>query len=218
MEKEGPSRALVVFGSESGTAEKAIKELAAQWKAAGNWQVVDVIDGNAAAKQGLETLAANHDAIVVATSSFRQGDAPYNYDDFLGALYRATFKAESPFQGCQHAVLGFGDSHFDTYMNCPRLTDKLMGALGSKRMLARVEVDENETLTGDEAVAKWAKDVVAAFSKTCKADVCDWTVPEDQILDKKSDLVGSSGGGVAGPLVALGVAGAAAAYYYMYLM
>ena len=38
------------------------------------------------------------------------------------------------------------------------------------------------------------------------------TVPEDQILDKKSDLVGSSGGGVAGPLVALGVAGAAAAY------
>ena len=27
-----------------------------------------------------------------------------------------------------------------------------------------------------------------------------------------------SGGGVAGPLVALGVAGAAAAYYYMYLM
>ena len=48
--------------------------------------------------------------------------------------------------------------------------------------------------------------------------MCDWTVPEDQILDKKSDLVGSSGGGVAGPLVALGVAGAAAAYYYMYLM
>ena len=31
MEEEGPSRALVVFGSESGTAEKAIKELAAQW-------------------------------------------------------------------------------------------------------------------------------------------------------------------------------------------
>ena len=86
------------------------------------------------------------------------------------------------------------------------------------RMLARVEVDENETLAGDEAVAKWAKDVVAAFGKTCKSDVWDWTVPEDQILDKKSDLVGSSGGGVAGPLVALGVAGAAAAYYYMYLM
>ena len=95
-------KALIVYGSESGTAEKAIKELAAQWKKDGNWTVVDVIDGNAAAKQGLETLAANHDAIVIATSSFRQGDAPYNYDDFLGALYRATFKAESPFAGCQH--------------------------------------------------------------------------------------------------------------------
>ena len=114
-------KALVVYGSESGTAEKAIKELAAEWKKGTDWSVVDIIDGNAAAKQGLETLAANHDAIIIATSSFRQGDAPYNYDDFLGALYRATFKADSPFQGCQHAVLGFGDSHFDTYMNCPRL-------------------------------------------------------------------------------------------------
>ena len=70
MEKEGPSKALIVYGSESGTAEKAIKELAAGWKAAGNWQVVDVIDGNAAAKQGLATLASNHDAILIATSSF----------------------------------------------------------------------------------------------------------------------------------------------------
>ena len=56
------------------------------------------------------------------------------------------------------------------------------------------------------------------FGKKCTCDVAAWTVPEDQILDKKSDLVGSSGGGLAGPLVALGVAGAAAAYYYMYLM
>ena len=71
-------KALVVYGSESGTAEKAIKELAAKWKAAGAWTVVDVIDGNAAAKQGLATLAATHDAIIIATSSFRQGDAPYN--------------------------------------------------------------------------------------------------------------------------------------------
>merc|ERR1719390_433040 len=76
--------------------------------------------------------------------------------------------------------------------------------------------------TADENVLAGKQHCVLGYGstdyKTCKSDVCDWTVPEDQILDKKSDLVGSSGGGVAGPLVALGVAGAAAAYYYMYLM
>ena len=163
MEKEGPSKALVVYGSESGTAEKAIKELAAQWKKANNRTVVDVIDGNAAAKQGLETLASNHDAIIIATSSFRQGDAPYNYDDFLGALYRATFKAESPFAGCQHAVLGFGDSHFDTYMNCPRLTDSLLEKCGSRRMVKRAEIDVREKDRGEKDMKTWASAVDAAL-------------------------------------------------------
>ena len=128
---------------------------------------MDVIDGNAAAKQGLETLAANHDAIIIATSSFRQGDAPYNYDDFLGALYRATFKAESPFAGCQHAVLGFGDSHFDTYMNCPRLTDSLLEKCGSRRMVKRAEIDVREKERGVKDMATWAAAVDAAL-KNCR--------------------------------------------------
>ncbi len=193
MEKEGPSRALVVFGSESGTAEKAIKELAAQWKAAGNWQVVDVIDGNAAAKQGLATLSTNHDAIIIATSSFRQGDAPYNYDDFLGALYRATFKAESPFQGCQHAVLGFGDSHFDTYMNCPRLTDSLLEKCGSRRMVKRAEIDVREKERGENDMKTWAAAVDAALQNLPDASskpACIWdenTSTYDKSLEYDDD-------------------------------
>ena len=193
MEKEGPSRALVVFGSESGTAEKAIKELAAQWKAAGNWQVVDVIDGNAAAKQGLATLSTNHDAIIIATSSFRQGDAPYNYDDFLGALYRATFKAESPFQGCQHAVLGFGDSHFDTYMNCPRLTDSLLEKCGSRRLVKRAEIDVREKDRGEKDMKTWAAAVDAALQNLpdpASKPACIWdenTSTYDKSLEYDDD-------------------------------
>ena len=193
MEKEGPSRALVVFGSESGTAEKAIKELAAQWKAASNWQVVDVIDGNAAAKQGLATLSTNHDAIIIATSSFRQGDAPFNYDDFLGALYRATFKAESPFQGCQHAVLGFGDSQFDTYMNCPRLTDSLLEKCGSRRLVKRAEIDVREKERGENDMKTWAAAVDAALQNLPDASskpACIWdenTSTYDKSLEYDDD-------------------------------
>ena len=209
-------KALVVFGSESGTAEKAIKELAAEWKKAGNWTVVDVIDGNAAAKQGLETLATSHDAIIIATSSFRQGDAPYNYDDFLGALYRATFKAESPFQGCQHAVLGFGDSHFDTYMNCPRLTDKLLGQLGASRRVQRAEVDEIDADAGDVSKQKWS-DAVAKVIKSGKAaaaNVCEWTQPGDTILDKHDEMLVAAATGGPPPLLFIGAALAVVAAVY----
>ncbi len=209
------SKVVCIHGTESGGSERHAKRLSKTWPKANFDQSKDFMSGNDAASVGLEALAAKYDAFVIVCSSYGDGDPPSNFENFLRLLYTSD---EGVLAGKQHCVLGYGSTDYETFQNCPRLTDKLMGALGSKRMLARVEVDENETLTGDEAVAKWAKDVVAAFSKTCKSDVCDWTVPEDQILDKKSDLVGSSGGGVAGPLVALGVAGAAAAYYYMYLM
>ena len=208
-------KVVCIHGTESGGSERHAKRLSKSWPKANFDQSKDFMSGNDAASIGLEALAAKYDAFVIVSSSYGDGDPPSNFENFLRALYTAD---EGVLAGKQHCVLGYGSTDYETFQNCPRLTDKLMGALGSKRMLARVEVDENETLAGDEAVAKWAKDVVAAFGKTCKSDVCDWTVPEDQILDKESDLVGSSGGGVAGPLVALGVAGAAAAYYYMYLM
>ena len=91
------------------------------------------------------------------------------------------------------------------------------------RAATQVEIDENETLAGDAALAKWAADVVKCFSSAAKtkgaADACDWTVPCADVLDKKGDLVGGGGGGGAAlPVVALAVAGAAAAYYYMYMM
>ena len=155
--------ALVVYGSESGTAKKQIEALAEKWKKAGAWTITDVIDGNAAAAKGLDTLAAKHDVILVATSSFRQGDAPFNYDDFLGALYRATFAAASPMVGCQFAVLGFGDSQFDTYMNCPRLTDSLLEKCGGRRLVQRAEIDVRHKDRGIKDMATWASAVDAAL-------------------------------------------------------
>ena len=48
----------------------------------------------------------------------------------------------------------------------------------------------HETLAGDEAAAKWAKDVVAAFRVAwLQSDVCDWRRPMSKILDN-GDLWG----------------------------
>ena len=72
---------------------------------------------------------------MIVTSSYGDGDPPSNYESFLRDLYVAE---GTPFEGCQHCVLGFGSTDYETFQNCPRLTDKLLGALGSRRMLARV--------------------------------------------------------------------------------
>ena len=90
--------------------------------------------------------------------------------------------------GIQHAVLGFGDSHFDTYMNCPRLSDMLLEKCGSRRLAARREIDVREKQRGIADVAAWAAAVDAAMTSGASADaapVCAWTEPGNgQTYDK----------------------------------
>ncbi|KAH8063131.1 flavodoxin [Aureococcus anophagefferens] len=176
---------LVVYGSESNTAKSNIERIAKEWMARDgvNWKVCDVMEGNDAAALGLVHIASTYDAIVVATSSFRQGDAPANYDDFLEALYKGS-----------SAVLGFGDSRFDTYMNCPRLTDMLLEKCGTRRMAQRREVDVKLSKE-DKAtmMADWAEDVHGALQAKTKYSVpkvCEWTVPGNgQTFDKSLEYL-----------------------------
>jgi sulfite reductase alpha subunit-like flavoprotein len=79
-----------------------------------------------AASVGLEALAAKYDAFVIVSSSYGDGDPPSNFENFLRALYTAD---EGVLAGKQHCVLGYGSTDYETFQNCPRLTDKLMGAL-----------------------------------------------------------------------------------------
>ena len=212
------TRVCAIYGSESGNSERRLKTLAKAWPDAKGveFSKADIMSGDDAASKGLEALASTYDVIVIAASSYGDGDAPDNFVKFLTALYQAE---GAPLKGCQHCVLGFGSTDYETFQNNPRLTDKLMGELGSRRMLERVEIDENETLAGDAALAKFAKNVVAAFAdaaatKTAK-DVCGWDQPADVILDKKDELL--AGGGASSsplPLLVVALVGAAAAYYY----
>ena len=214
------TRVCVIFGTESGGSERHAKRISKTWtEGIAFSQTSDFMSGDAAAKKGLEALASDYDFLVVVTSSYGDGDPPSNYTKFLTALYVAEGE---PLKGCQHAVLGFGSTDYETFQNCPRLTDKLLGGLGSRRALQRVEVDENDTLAGDTALEKWSKDVVAAFAKAAStkgsADVCAWTKPESEIFDKKSELVSNGGGGGAfamAPLVALAAVGVGFFYWKM---
>ena len=149
----------VIYGSESGTAERGIRAIAKGWKESKGIQVDTIIEGADAARIGLASLAEQYDFLAVATSSNGEGDPPFNFHPFLKALYEADDAGDKPLTGCGFAVLGFGCSHFDTFQNCPRLTDKLLGQLGASRRVKRAEVDEIEEEAGDVSKEKWSKAV-----------------------------------------------------------
>ena len=119
-------KVICIHGTESGGSERHAKRLSKSWPKANFDQSKDFMSGNDAASIGLEALAAKYDAFVIVSSSYGDGDPPSNFENFLRALYTAD---EGVLAGKQHCVLGYGSTDYETFQNCPRLTDKLMGAL-----------------------------------------------------------------------------------------
>ena len=183
------SRVLVVFGSESGCSEGTIKKIAKNLTAknSSKFKIVDIMRGNAAAEK-FDTIKDCYDVLLVATSSFGEGDAPEGFGKFLYRIKEGSKTDDKPLAGLQHAVLGYGSSEFETYQNCPRLADKYIGLCGSRRFVQRTEIDQMEEFKEvDEAIAAFQEAVWTALSQGTKADmppVCDWTMPDDTVREK----------------------------------
>jgi len=217
-------RVLVVYGSESGNAEHAAQKLVATWAAKKGTNVTvdpEAICGGDAAKR-FDSLKDDYDVLIVLTSSFGEGEAPSNYEKFLLMLAKGA-KAESPpLKGLQHAVLGFGDSSYETFMNCPRLTDKFLEECGSRRIHKRFEIDasEQDTRALEE---QWKEGVWQALQSRPEpqgAQAAPWCEEgkTDKIYPKSLSELGE-GYGHGNPVVQLllllvALAGAAAAYYH----
>lgn len=192
------SRVLCIYGSESGNAKRGAQKLAKKLGESGV-TIVDVVDGNSQSAD-LAALVTKCDALVVAASSFGEGDPPENFNLFLLNLYRAAKDGSKPLAGLQHVVLGYGASCYDTFQNTPRLTDKLLGECGSRRLAMRGELDEGSE---DDPVARlreWEKNTFPVLQDLPEPDAppaCDWTQPADKILEKDEDdlLMGMSEGG-----------------------
>ena len=213
-------RVLVVYGTESGNAKRGIEKMAKKWQAAGV-EIDTIIEGNAAVSK-FDTMASEYDVLIVSTSSYGEGDPPSNFNLFLLELYRRQAAGTNPLAGMQHAVLGYGASVYETFQNTPRLTDKLLGECGSRRLAVRCELDEGMDDDVGTKLGKFEKDVLDALQSLPKADskpVCDWTVPEKQVLEKsESDLLmdafEGAGGLGKGALIVGGLVALAGAYAY----
>ena len=199
--------------------------------------------------------------LVIATSSYGEGDPPENYNLFLVSLHKAAAAGEKPLAGLQHVVLGYGASCYDTFQarhsqprfhptherrvcpcraairdratprdpapqNVPRLSDKLLGECGSRRLAMRAELDEGSDDDPAVRLKAWEQATFKALRELPSPDAppaCEWTQPAGKLLEKSESelMLGMSVGGAGGPakivaaLAALVVAGAAYAFYGM---
>lgn len=194
-------RVLIVYGSESGNSKRAIQRIAKNWSAREEkcaFDVVDIVAGNSI--HSLTDLSSKADVILIATSSFGEGDPPENFSKLLLKLLLATQAGETPLAGMQHAVLGFGASVYETFQNTPRLADKMLEECGSRRMVRRAEIDETSEADPLIEMKRFEEEVFQTMQKLpspSAAPVCKWTEPEGKILPKTAidlDMYGGSDG------------------------
>ncbi|MEO0605406.1 MAG: flavodoxin domain-containing protein, partial [Myxococcota bacterium] len=121
----------ILFGTETGTAEDCAHQLAQSLDERGIRADVVDMDRVRAAELARPQVA------VVITSTFGNGDPPLNAEALLEGL-----RSERPdLSELWFAVLALGDSTFEHFAKCGRDFDAILGELGGRRLLDRVDVD-----------------------------------------------------------------------------
>jgi len=226
-------RVLIVWGSETNNTQGFVNKITDEWKDKYGdvLKVLDVFQGDDCADKWDTVTKENYDFLLIATSSYGEGEPPSGFGRFLYCLQEASKAGdESQLKGLQHAVLGIGSTCYDTFQNCPRHVDKYLGEAGSRRIKQRFEWDEMEHVDSD--VLEWGDEIYKVMTTQLdddenskageKEDVCSWKEPKDELLSK---IVGEDGYEIGeGPgegfglqqkiVMAAVVLGGAAVYYY----
>jgi sulfite reductase alpha subunit-like flavoprotein len=200
--KSGP-RVLFVWGSETRVTEGFVNDLIAkEWKAKhGNDALqLEIVNGDDMSERWDDVSPENYDYLLVATSSYAEGDPPSGFGRFLYRLQETSREWDGnandikPLYGIQHAVLGVGNTQYDTFQNIPRHVDKYLGECGSRRCKQRFEWDEMENSQKD--VLNWSQEMIDIILKDAEGtnktepEVCSWEEPSSELYDK---VVGEDG-------------------------
>ncbi|BBZ54704.1 bifunctional nitrate reductase/sulfite reductase flavoprotein subunit alpha [Mycolicibacterium phocaicum] len=138
-----PSGPLVLWASQTGTAEEFAAGLAAKIAGAR----LQVLDDTA-----LDDVAAAGEVLVV-TSTFGDGGPPDNGADFWARLSAA----DAPdLSGLRYSVLGIGDRAYDNFCGYAKSLDGRFTELGATALLDRADCEAYD----DEPIAQWSDAVV----------------------------------------------------------
>ncbi len=122
----------IVYGTETLNAKDLAERLQEALEDAGHdAEATDMSDYSAA-------MLADETLLLVVTSTYGNGDPPFNARKFLKELQ----SDQAP--GLSHlafAVLGLGDTTYANFCKCGKDFDAALGKLGGRRILARVDCD-----------------------------------------------------------------------------
>ncbi|MEN9735448.1 MAG: hypothetical protein RL129_158 [Actinomycetota bacterium] len=142
---------VILFGTESGNAEFAAEDMAAEISGR-EVEIVDMTDFD------LDDLSTENFYLVIC-STHGEGDLPSGATPLLEAL-----ESSAPnMSGIEYAMFGLGDSSYENYSKGSEHIDNKFAALGAKRVGEYGRHDAHTgTLPNDDAVA-WTRKIISEF-------------------------------------------------------
>ncbi len=170
---------LILFGSQTGTAESLAKRVAKESEQRGYApRVLELNDYEKA------NLAAARKAIIVS-STWGEGDPPDNAVNFWSWLSADTAPR---LEKLEFAVLGLGDKNYSEFCGASKKFDCRLEALGARRLLPRGECDVDY-----EAPAKaWTESLWQKLAAPGSSEASPASVTSDRPVG--SAMNGSAGG------------------------
>lgn len=150
--------AVILVGTETGTAEDVADELAEVLAQAG-------VEAEIADLEGAEPdVLDGRRAVVVCTATHGDGELPDDSVEF----YEALEQQRPNLAGVLFAVCGLGDSVYPDFCEGGRIWSRLLAQLGAWEVAERHEIDgppENEDVEG---AREWAERVAERFTELAR--------------------------------------------------
>jgi sulfite reductase (NADPH) flavoprotein alpha-component len=168
-------RIVVLYASQSGTAEGLARKLAKELKAQGHAPAVSTLVGYTPA-----ALAAEKYALILA-STYGDGDAPDGVQPFYEQLCLEHFPR---FEGLSYAVFALGDKHYEQFCKFGCDLDNKLAALGANQLCSRVECDVEVA----EPFEQWKSALFPRLDEITAARATRASAPGTNIDKSKSSL------------------------------
>lgn len=150
--------AVILVGTETGTAEDVAEELYLALREAG--VEAEVVDMEEAEPGVLE----DGRAVIVCTATTGDGELPYNSLDFFEAL-----KEERPdLRDVRFSVCGLGDSAYPDFCEAGKTWSSFLAELGAREVIERHEIDGLVDDADVEGACEWAQQAAERF-RECAA-------------------------------------------------